>query len=142
MQCYLALVLLAVVSLSSARAESLPEVVSKGLNSLKISGPSAALDAWLLGSAQEKDAAARSKLLGTLSAVEDHYGRSTGYEIIQSFALTPSTLRIYGVILFERGPLYVRWDCYKPMDAGWIIPEFQFDMTAEAVLPPELLFKK
>lgn len=142
MQRYLALVLLAVVSLTTARADALPEVVSKGLNSLKISGPPAALEAWMAGSAQEKDAAARSKLLGALSAVEDHYGRSTGYEIIQAFPLTPSTLRVYGVILFERGPLYVRWDCYKTMDAGWIIPEFQFDMTADEILPQELLFKK
>lgn len=142
MQRYLALVLLAVVSLTTARADALPEVVTKGLNSLKISGPSAALEAWMLGSAQEKDAAARSKILGELSAVTDLYGRSTGYEIIQAFALTPSTLRVYGVILFERGPLYVRWDCYKTMDAGWIIPSFQFDIEAEEIFPQDLLFKK
>ncbi len=146
MKRYLASLLLAVVFVTAAGADDkemqLPDVVSKGLNALKISGSAAALDAWLLGSPIEKDAAGRSKILGDLSAIENLYGRATGYEIIQVFPLTPSTLRIYGVILFEKGPLYVRWDAYKTINAGWIIPEFLFHTTAEEVLPRDLLFKR
>jgi len=122
------------------RTVTLPEVVSKGLNALKYSGSASALDAWMVGSPMEKDAAGRSKILGALSSAEGLYGRSTGYEIIQMFSLTPSTLRIYGVILFEKGPLYARWDCFKTAD-GWVVPEFIVNTAAEKVIPAELMFK-
>lgn len=139
------LLLTAMILASPLRANdsmvTLPEVVSKGLNSLKYSGSASAVNAWMIGSPLEKDPAGRSRILGALSAVEGIYGKSTGYEIIQIFALTPSTLRIYGVILFEKGPLYVRWDCYRTTD-GWVIPEFVVNTTAEKVIPVELLFRR
>lgn len=140
------LVLLAVVMISSSlRADeqsvTLPEVVSKGLNALRYSGSASAVDVWLTGSPIEKDAAGRSKILGVLSAVEGAYGKCIGHEVIQIFPITSSTLRIYGVILFEKGPLYARWDCYK-VPGGWVIPEFVVNTTAEKALPVELLFRR
>ena len=118
--------------------DAIPDIVTKGTEALAKEGAAAAIDVWLQGSPINSDSAGKSKLLGGMSAVQDLYGKPLGFELIESFAMTPSLTRVYGIITYEKGPLYARWDCYKSA-GGWIVPEFLVNTTAEQVLPQSLL---
>lgn len=118
--------------------DAIPDIVTRGTDALAKDGAAAAIDIWLEGSPINSDSAGKSKLLGGMSAVRDLYGKPLGFELIQSFAMTPSLTRVYGVITYEKGALYARWDCYKSA-SGWIVPEFIVNTTAEQVLPQSLL---
>lgn len=131
--------IIALTSLSYGQ-EPTPDIIGNGIAALTKEGSAAALSVWLKGSPIESDTTGRSKILGALSAVADLYGKPLGVDIIQSFAMTPSLTRVYGVINYQKGVLYSRWDCYKSA-SGWIIPEFFVNTTAEQVLPARLLSK-
>lgn len=120
--------------------EAIPDIIGNGIAALTKEGSAAAISVWLNGSPIENDTSGRSKLLGGLSAVADLYGKPIGFDLIQSFPISPSLTRVYGVINYQKGVLYARWDCYKT-SSGWIIPEFLVNTTAEQVLPTKLLSK-
>lgn len=120
---------------------TLPDIVANGVKALKETNASAAIDVWLKGSPIENDTTGRGKILGGLSTIEGLYGKSTGFDVVEVFPVTPTTVRVYGVVRYEKGPLYARWDCFKT-PSGWIIPEFFFNTTAEQVFPAALLYKK
>jgi hypothetical protein len=137
----LAILLFFALSHSVLRAADAPSIITTGIEALKDKGEADALDIWLKGSPIEGDSTGRTKILNILSSVRSLYGNPTGFELIQSHPLTNSVTRVYGVITYAKGPLFVRWDCFKT-DAGWIIPEFLMNTTAEQVMPSDFLFKK
>ena len=136
----LAIVCITALSHMSYGNDATPDIVGNGITALTKEGPAAALSVWLKGSPIENDTTGRSKILGALSSVQDIYGKPIGFEIIQSVQITPSLTRVYGIITYQKGALYSRWDCYKSAE-GWIIPEFFVNTTAEHVLPAKLLSK-
>jgi len=71
-------------------------------------GAKSALSVWLKGSALENDFSADG-----FTQIEKSYGRMIGYETIRVVPVSASMQRVYILIKYQRGPVYVSFDCYK-----------------------------
>lgn len=118
--------------------DAVPAIVTAGIQALVKDGPSAAIDVWLKDSPIANDTSGKSQLNGGLTTVQELYGKALGFELIEAYKMTPSVTRVYGIITYEKGMLYARFDCYQAA-SGWIIPELVVNTTAEQVLPESLL---
>jgi len=137
----LAILILSASLMARACAEDLsgtPDIVSNGLNAYLKSGAKAALDIWIKGSVRESDSETRIKFLNAMIELETSYGKMIGWELIRVVTITPSTRWVYGVAKFEKGPVWMSFQCYNP--AGhWILPGFDLNTKASVILPPDLL---
>ncbi len=123
---------------AAGEQEEVPKVVTDGLEAYKTYGISAALDSWLKGSPVESDPLARAGMQTALTQTDASYGRMTGHELIKTVTLSPSVRRVYAVILHEKGPLYVWFECYQS-NLGWIIPHLDASPKAEKALPASII---
>ena len=123
---------------SSTPAQDIPAIVSNGLDAFKTSGGKAALATWLKGSALENDSATNSTIIGILNEIDSAYGKMKGFEKLRVVSITPSFRRVYLLIKFEKGPIFVVFDCYK-FNSEWIIPQLDFNTKAGSVLPAGIL---
>ena len=117
---------------------SMPSIVTDGLGAYKTSGFKAALDLWLKGSPMESDKTSLINITGAVASIETAYGKMTGYEEVKTVSLSPSTIRVYLVINYEKGPLFALFTCYKTKE-GWIIPKFLLHTDVERVFPESLI---
>jgi hypothetical protein len=126
----IALSLLLFISLAGSAFADLgpPSIVSEGFNAYFRYGGKAAMEVWLRGSQLQGDA-----LNGRLAAIEQSYGRMTGSEVIRLVPFSPSFLRVYLLIKYEKGPGFVWFDCYKP-DTTWIVSAMNCE-TSPPILP-------
>jgi hypothetical protein len=123
---------------SAFAQEDIPAIVSSGLDAYKKSGGKAALAVWLKGSSLESDTSTGVKMIGILNQIEAAYGKMIGFEKIRLVPVSPSLIRAYVLMKYEKGPLYAAFDCYKT-EAGWVIPQVDFNTKASAVLPESFL---
>lgn len=129
---------LSISGVTIAATPAIPPIVTAGLEAYQKSGFKAALDVWLKGSPMESDKTSLINTTGAIASIETAYGKMTGYEVVKTVSLSPSTLRVYVVIDYEKGPLFASFYCYKSKD-GWIIPKFQCHTDVERVFPESLL---
>jgi hypothetical protein len=141
MKCNLIAVVLqftmAVTVFSEDKEVSVPDVVTAGVTAYEKGTADAAVDAWIRGSAIEHDSKQRDALVNGLKNIQRLYGGWTGWELIRVVKFSPSCWRVYGVVKYERGPAYVRFDCYKTGD--WILNDFEVNVAADKLLPAGLL---
>ncbi len=57
-----------------------------------------------------------------------------GYDILRVIPFGPHASRTYVVILYQKGPLYVWFDCYEAT-GQWIMTAFLFNTRADSILP-------
>jgi len=131
MLCFLAV--FSALSEAAERGDEPPRIVAEGLEAFKNFGAQAAFDAWLKGSAIEGDNATKPALIETASQAGQVYGRILGYEFIRVTPISPSIKRVYAAVLFEKGPLYLTFDCYRTAHS-WIVSQLE----ANARIPSEL----
>jgi hypothetical protein len=115
----------------------IPDFVLKGLAVYEKSGSKEAMAIWLKGSAIENDVSARVALSG-LEQIEAALGKMIGFEPIRVVSFTPSIIRIYAVLKFQKGPLYFSLDCYRA-DKEWTMANVDFHTKAANILPAEIL---
>jgi hypothetical protein len=129
-------ILLAAAPLLSAQGPELPSVLRAGLLAYEHGGASAALRAW----SQDSPIADKfdSDLEHVFVQVENIYGRMIGYDVLSVVALSPHSSRSYVVILYESGPAYIWFDCYKKAD-HWVLTGFLYNVKPDAILPPAML---
>lgn len=123
---------------AARESDEAPRIVVDGFEAYKTYGLSAGLDAWLKGSPLEGDPQARNAIQTIIEQSSTSYGRMTGYELLKVVTLAPSVRRVYAVLLHEKGPLYVWFECYQS-SLGWIIPRMEADLKAEVALPASIV---
>jgi len=138
-------ILLLIVTLfimsTTAFAQEVPKIVTQGLDANKASGYMEAFSIWLKGSPLESDKTTMMNLKGAFTQIESMYGKATGYELLRTISISQSTIRVYAEIRYEKGPLFIFFDCYKSSN-GWIIPMMKFQNEADKVLPEDFFKKK
>ena len=135
MKTRLRLVVIALCFVSmTAYADEIPKIVTSGLEAYKTTGFDGAFNIWLKGSPLESDKTTLMKLKGPFTQIESMYGKMIGYEVLRSIVISSSTTRIYAEIRYEKGPLFLFFDCYKSPDA-WIIPMMKFHTELDQILP-------
>jgi len=117
-----------------------PAIFEQGLNAFKKSGHEEAFNILLKGSPLENDMTTMMNLKGGIVKIESAYGKMIGHELLKSFQISPSVIRAFAILLFEKGPVYMYADCYKG-NAGWVIPEIKIHTSAHFILPKQLLFQ-
>jgi len=132
------LVCMSISGIAIAATPEVPPIVTAGLEAYQKSGFKAALDLWMKGSPMESDKTSLVNITGAIASIETAYGKMTGYEVVKTFSLSPSTLRVYLVINYEKGPLFASFYCYKSKD-GWIIPKFLCHTDVERIFPESLM---
>ena len=69
------------------------------------------------------------------------YGKMAGYEILKTVKVTSSTSRVYAEIRYEKGPLFMFFDCFNSAN-GWIIPTMKIITDLDKILPEDIFNKK
>jgi len=133
----LALAVPTVTHAAPATAPAVPDIVTKGFDAYKKSSADA-IDTWFLGSPMEKDVQARVTVAGNLGNFEKVYGAYLGWELIKVVPITASTEIVYAVAKFEKGPLWIAFNCYKAADQ-WTLPSIRLNQSAENILPQSIL---
>jgi hypothetical protein len=119
-----------------AQAPDVAPIVRAGLDAYKAGNAATALTTWFKGSPVPEQSTLAAR--GVLEQIESSYGRMVGYDVLQVAALGPHVTRSYIVLLYEKGPLYAWFDCYKTGDQ-WIMTGFLFNTKPDLILPPNLL---
>jgi hypothetical protein len=119
------------------QAVSVPPIVAKGFDELEKNGSLAAMAVWMAGSSREFDQD-QEIATGRLNQIQGRRGRVLGHEIVRLVSLTPSTVRVYAVVKYEKGIAWMSFDCYLA-GKDWIIDRFDFSTNANQILPPNIL---
>jgi hypothetical protein len=119
------------------RSTDVPRIVTAGFAAYESKGSRAALAAWLEGS-PVSNPATTEQMVASLAPVEAAYGNVIGHETLRVVPVSASVRRVYGIIRYERGPLFIAFDCYWT-GKDWIIPMFLTNTKAAEILPASLL---
>ena len=124
------------IAVCHADDAGIPDIVLKGFETYQKFGTVSGVDAWFKGSAFE--AADKDAVTAKMAHVESTYGTITGYELLRTVRLTPSTRRVYVAAKFNKGVAWMFFDCYKPA-TDWIILRLEFSTKADEVIPMNIL---
>ena len=122
---------------AAGQDSTLPQIVQGGLTAYRSGGADSAVHTWLRNSPLAHDSSALRSALA-LHEIEQAYGMMVGHETLKVVPIGSRVLRIYLVILYQRAPLYVWFECYES-SAQWLVSSFLFNARAEAIFPPGLL---
>jgi len=122
----------------SAQQAPPPAIVTQGLDLLRTSGTSAALDAWLKGWSDESAVAAKSQLLPVLDEIQRVAGTVSGSDFLGSADWGPHTRRLYFTVLAKNQPFYCRFDVYLA-GGEWRVVNVTLHTNPAEVFPPGLL---
>jgi hypothetical protein len=129
----LSVMLLILLSVTSY-ADDTPKIVIDGMEAYKTAGFGGAFDIWLKGSPMENDKTTTMNLKGGFTQIESIYGKMISYEILKNIKISSSSNRIYAEIRYEKGPIFMFFDCYNS-SKGWIIPTMKLHTDADKILP-------
>jgi len=130
---------LLIFSASISYAEETPKIVVDGFEAYKKSGFEDAAKIWYKGSPLKNNTNLTMNIKSAITKIETIYGKMIGYEVLKNLEISPSISRAYAVVLYEKGPIFIYFDCYKS-PKGLIIPEIVFNTKAQMILPREVLY--
>lgn len=122
----------------SAQQAPPPAIITQGLDLLRTSGASAALDAWMKGWTADAAAAARTQLLRGLDEVLAQTGSVSGHDYLGSADWGPHVRRLYFTVLGKDQPFYARFDVYLT-GGEWRVMNIALHTIPTEVFPPGLL---
>ena len=131
--------LIACLEPAMAQAPSARAHFELGASAYLKDGASAAVTAWLKGSALEGNTQATSQA-NTLRQIEDFYGKPEGFEVISESTVSPKTTMVLAVINYQKGPLFARFQTYKLSSGLWVATEFKFHTEAAQIFPNTALY--
>ena len=135
---YFRFAVMGLCALSMQAQMNVPDIVTKGLAAYEKSGGVVAMATWLKGSPIETDTTTKMTVTGGIAQIETLYGKMIGFETIRVANVTPSMLRVYVMLKFERGPVFFSFDCYRA-EKDWTIPFIDFNSKAGSILPASIL---
>ena len=118
----------------SGQTPALPPVIRAGMEVYKVRGHDAALARWI----KDSPIIDPSEAAKAFNQIESVYGHMMGYEVLDAVPFGTYASRTYLVILYEKGAVYARFDCFRPKD-DWVIMDFVFNTKPEAILPPTMM---
>jgi hypothetical protein len=118
------------------RPESLPQIISSGLEAYKQKGADEAVKAWIKGSPVDGSKEAMSQA-NNLRRVEDFYGAYRTAQMIGVRPLSKNTQIYYFELDYEKGPLFGKFIVYRSGD-GWILTSFTFNTDPGVIVPTDL----
>jgi hypothetical protein len=130
----LCLAMAAAPALASQTA-TLPPVVRAGLEAYKTTGAPTAMKTWLTNSPIVEQV---NTTVPAFENIEHAYGRMVGYETLEVIPMGTHASRSYVILLYEKGPVYMWFDCYKSKD-DWIMTSFLMNTKPDIIIPPKLL---
>ena len=122
-----------------AHAEKIPSILESGLKSYKESGPKAAIESWIKGSAIDgsKDALSQANML---RQIEDYFGKYQGYDLYKSNDLGPKSHLYLITMNYAKGVLFAKFFTYKPDNSEEIIQTFNFHTEVDQVWPSYMVY--
>jgi hypothetical protein len=120
----------------SARA-----LVESGAAAYLKDGATAAVNAWLKGSALEGNTQAMSQA-NTLRQIEDFYGKPESFETISESTISARSKMILFVINYQKGPLFARFQVFQLPAGNWVSTEFKFQTEAAQIFPNTALYER
>ena len=124
---------------ASAQFATARAVVEGGANAYLKEGASGAVQAWIKGSALEGNTQAVSQA-NSLRQIEDFYGKPESYEVVSESSLSKKSALILFVINYQKGAVYVRFQCYQLAAGNWVSTEFKFATDATQLFPNSSLY--
>jgi hypothetical protein len=125
--------LLCVIAASRCYALDGIETFRAGLQAFQANGPDALLRTWYTDDEQEKLAGLRKRFISLTS----HLGEVVDTEVFAPKDIGRHVQRLYGVIYFQKRPLWLRAEYYTIEGRGGFI-SLEFSHEASEILPIEL----
>lgn len=122
-----------------AQAPNARTLFESGATDYLKSGAASAISTWLKGSALEGNTQATSQA-NTLRQIEDFYGKPESFEFVSESSITNRSSIVLGVINYQKGPLYARFQIYKLPTGLWVATEFKFHTEAAQIFPERVLY--
>lgn len=135
MKRYLAILVLIVATPGFGSEAS--DVFTAGLKAFQANGPDALLNAWYANDTDTKLAELRARF----AALNARLGPVLETETFDARMLGKRVTRLYGVIYFQRRPLWIRADYYNADGGGGFIA-LEFSTKPEEILPLEVAVTK
>jgi hypothetical protein len=127
------LLLLCLLSAWRSFASDGIETFRAGLQAFQANGPDALLHTWYSDDEQDKVANLRKRLI----LLTEHLGGVVDTEVFAPKDIGRHVQRLYGVIYFQKRPLWVRAEYYTIEGRGGFI-SLEFSHDASDILPIEL----
>jgi hypothetical protein len=128
----LVLGLLYATSCFAATSDGL-DVFRAGLQAFQTNGPDALLNTWYTADEQERLIGLRKRLI----AMTDNLGTVVDTEVFAPKELGRHVQRLYGVIYFQKRPIWLRAEYYTIEGRGGFIA-LDFSKEASEILPVEV----
>ena len=137
------LLLLSVILLRPAPASAqtdlsdVPAVVTDGLAAFVAEGVDAALDVWLQTWPDEDVAVGRPQLRSAFQRLHEQAGSLMGHDFVGSAPWGQRARRVYFVMLYEKQPVYARFDVYRATNE-WKVVNLTVNTDPALIFPPDL----
>jgi hypothetical protein len=132
------ILLIASHSVSFAQGSTIAALVKKGVDAYVKEDATAAMKAWVGGSALEGNTQAMTQA-NMLRQVEDFYGKPTGFDVVAEVTLSPRARLLYFAINYNRGALFCRFQAFEAKPGQWVVNEVKFHTEANNIFPSSLL---
>lgn len=109
------------------------DVFRAGLQAFQTNGPDALLNTWYTQDEQEKLTGLRKRL----TAMTERLGTVVDIEVFSPKELGRNVQRLYGVIYFQKRPIWLRAEYYTIEGHGGFI-SLDFSKEASEILPTEI----
>jgi hypothetical protein len=104
-------------------------------------GASAAVTAWLKGSALEGNTQATSQA-NSLRQIEDFYGKPESIDFAAENSISRRSKVLLAVINYENGPVFARFFAYQLKNGAWVLTQFQFQTEANSIFPEHAIYRR
>ena len=131
--------LLASTSVANAQALSPKAHFEAGARAYLKDGANAAIAEWIKGSALEGNTQATSQA-NSLRQIEDFYGKPEAFEVLSENKLSDRSSLVLGVINYQKGALYARFQVFKLASGTWVVTEFKVHTEAAQLFPNSALY--
>lgn len=134
------LALLMPIERPGAQETAIPDVVTRGLDSLVAGSRTGAVRAW--GESWTGDDTLQTgNLLGSLEKIGELLGTPQGYDLARLFDVSPNLRHVYIVIRYGKQPLYAHFIAYRP-SSTWQVIHVTWNTDPSQVFPESLLIPR
>lgn len=110
------------------------DVVARGFAEYAAHGPEAAWNAWTDNSSLQTNEYRKTEYERGSVAAASEFGKLKGYELIRQVPISKSVTIVYCACLYDRGVLYMKFNCYQT-GKSWIITWIQCSDILEEIVP-------